>query len=74
MRLECAGKACAGATLPRMKSAPSGILRIGTAGWSVPSRSAQYFPAEGSHLERYAAMLNAAEINSSFYKPHQAKT
>lgn len=52
----------------------SATLRIGTAGWSVPSRSAAAFPSEGSHLERYAALLNTVEINSSFYKPHQPKT
>ena len=27
------------------------------------------FPATGSHLERYGAILNAVEINSSFYRP-----
>ena len=35
---------------------------IGTAGWSVPSRYADRFPADGTHLERYAQRLNAAEI------------
>lgn len=49
-------------------------LRIGCAGWSVPSRSAAAFPLEGSHLERYAAVHNTVEINSSFYRPHQSKT
>ena len=49
-------------------------LRIGTAGWSVHSRYAADIPAGGSHLERYASHLNAAEINSSFYRPHQHKT
>jgi uncharacterized protein YecE (DUF72 family) len=49
-------------------------LRIGTAGWSVPSRYAYAFPAGRSHLERYARRLNAVEINSSFYRPHQRKT
>ena len=49
-------------------------LRIGTAGWSVPSRYADEVPPGGSHLERYARCLNAAEINSSFYRPHQRKT
>ena len=51
-----------------------GILRIGCAGWTIPRISAGAFPAEGSHLERYAAVLNTVEINSSFYKPHQPKT
>jgi uncharacterized protein YecE (DUF72 family) len=49
-------------------------IRVGTAGWSVPSAYAEAFPAEGSHLERYAQRLNAVEINSSFYRPHQRKT
>lgn len=49
-------------------------LWIGTAGWSVPSRYAAEVPAGGSHLERYARRLNAVEINSSFYRPHQHKT
>jgi uncharacterized protein YecE (DUF72 family) len=49
-------------------------LRIGTAGWSVPSRYAAEVPPGGSHLERYAQRLNAVEINSSFYRPHQRKT
>ena len=47
---------------------------IGTAGWSVPSRYAADVPAGGSQLERYARALNAVEINSSFYRPHQRKT
>lgn len=49
-------------------------LLIGTAGWSVPATYAADFPADGTHLARYAQRLNAAEINSSFYKPHQRKT
>lgn len=34
----------------------------------------EHFPVEGSHLERYASVFNAAEINSSFYKPHRPAT
>jgi len=48
--------------------------RIGCAGWSIDRESAPRFPVEGSHLERYAQVLNAVEINSSFYRPHQPKT
>lgn len=48
-------------------------IRIGTAGWSAP-RTLDVFPAEGSGIERYAAVFNAVEINSSFYRPHQRKT
>ncbi|GAA4326392.1 DUF72 domain-containing protein [Pigmentiphaga soli] len=32
------------------------------------------FPTQGSHLERYAQVFPAVEINSSFYRPHQPKT
>src|ERR1700733_758054 len=49
-------------------------LRIGTAGWSVPSRYAAEGPPGGSHLERSARRLNAVEINSSFYRPHRRTT
>jgi uncharacterized protein YecE (DUF72 family) len=48
--------------------------RIGIAGWSIPASHREYFPLEGSHLERYAATFNCVEINSSFYRHHQAKT
>ena len=48
-------------------------IRIGTAGWSFP-RTLERFSAEGTGLERYAAVFNAVEINSSFYRPHQRKT
>jgi uncharacterized protein YecE (DUF72 family) len=48
-------------------------IRIGTAGWSFP-RTLEDFPAEGTGLERYAAVFNGVEINSSFYRPHQRKT
>jgi uncharacterized protein YecE (DUF72 family) len=50
------------------------ILRIGTAGWSLPRESLSAFPASGSHLQRYAAVFNAAEINSSFYRAHKRET
>src|SRR5687767_9305816 len=49
-------------------------MRIGTAGWSVPSQYNANVPAGPSHLERYAQRLNAVEINSSFYRPHQRRT
>ncbi len=49
-------------------------VRIGTAGWSIPKEHAAPFPAAGSHLERYGAVFNAVEINSSFYRPHRRST
>ena len=48
-----------------------GRARVGTAGWSLPRVWRDAFPPEGSHLERYAARLTAAEINSSFYRQHK---
>ena len=51
-----------------------GSMRIGTAGWSIPTQYAGAFPGEGSHLARYARRLPAVEINSSFYRPHRPQT
>jgi uncharacterized protein YecE (DUF72 family) len=47
---------------------------VGTAGWSLPRDEQPAFPTEGTHLQRYAARLPAAELNSSFYRPHRAAT
>ena len=52
----------------------AGPVLAGCAGWAITRTAAAQFPAAGSVLERYAAVLNAVEINSSFYRPHQAKT
>jgi len=49
-------------------------VRVGCAGWSLPRAVASRFPAEGTHLQRYAASLSCTEINSSFYRPHRAET
>jgi uncharacterized protein YecE (DUF72 family) len=53
-------------------------VRIGTAGWVVPKAHAAsvatHSGAVGSHLERYARVMNCVEINSTFYRPHQEKT
>ncbi|SFD98556.1 DUF72 domain-containing protein [Massilia yuzhufengensis] len=56
------------------KATPTGRLLVGCAGSSLPKASADAFPAEGSHLERYAAVFPALEINSSFYRPHRPAT
>ncbi len=50
------------------------MIRLGTAGWSIPSLWATAFPAAPSQLERYGARMKAVEINTSFYRPHQRKT
>lgn len=47
------------------------MIYIGTAGWSLSRGDQMSFPPEGTHLERYAAIFDAAEINSSFYRPHR---
>jgi uncharacterized protein YecE (DUF72 family) len=49
-------------------------LRIGAAGWNVPSSYLDQVPPGGGHLERYARHLNAVEINSSFHRPHRRTT
>lgn len=58
-----------------MASDCSGInIRIGIAGWSLRREHLEFFPAEGSHLQRYAATFGCVEINSSFYRPHRPTT
>ena len=47
---------------------------VGSAGWNIPRAHRQRFPPVGSQLARYASRLNAAEINSSFYRSHAAAT
>jgi uncharacterized protein YecE (DUF72 family) len=51
-------------------------LHVGTAGWSIPRDHAAGFPpAEiGSVLSRYARILSAVEINSTFYRRHREST
>ena len=50
------------------------MIYVGSAGWNIPRAHKQRFPENGSGLARYAARLNAAEINSSFYRPHAPAT
>lgn len=52
--------------------APS--VRIGCAGWQLPQATLGAFPAGDSHLQRYAGVFNASEINSSFHRPHRPAT
>lgn len=51
----------------------SDYMYIGTAGWLVPKGGGRGAEA-GTHLERYAAYLNAVEINSSFHRHHRPET
>ncbi|WP_328586089.1 DUF72 domain-containing protein [Chitinasiproducens palmae] len=50
------------------------MIRIGCAGWALPTAQAARFPADGSHLARYAQVFTSVEINTSFYRSHQPKT
>lgn len=47
------------------------MIRIGTAGWTIPRQVADQFPREGTGLERYATRFTCVEITSSFYRPHR---
>jgi len=47
---------------------------VGTAGWSIPRASAHHFDRTGTHLQKYAAILTGAEINSSFHRSHESRT
>ena len=49
-------------------------IYIGTAGWSIPRAEQTRFPPGDSHLARYARILPAVEINSTFHRPHRAAT
>lgn len=50
------------------------FVNVGTAGWAIPRDVRERFPEHGTLLARYAAVLNAVEINSSFYRPHRRTT
>ena len=54
-------------------TAPSNLY-IGCAGWSVTRDTSAEFTTSGTHLERYASMFRAVEINSSFHRPHRRTT
>jgi uncharacterized protein YecE (DUF72 family) len=49
-------------------------IRVGCAGWSIPTPHAHRLPGEGRHLARYAAVFPAVEIDSSFYRLHREST
>lgn len=49
-------------------------VMLGTAGWTIPASVSGSFPGEGTHLERYARVMPAVEINSSFHRPHKFST
>ena len=49
-------------------------MRVGTAGWAIPTAVAGSFPQTGSALSRYAERFNAVEINSTFRRSHRRST
>jgi uncharacterized protein YecE (DUF72 family) len=54
-------------------SLPPGV-HLGIAGWAIRKEHSHRFADVGSHLQRYATLFNAVEINSSFYRPHRRST
>lgn len=50
------------------------MIRICTAGWNIPKTCAATFTSEGRHLERYARVMDGAEIDSSFHRSHRLGT
>lgn len=44
------------------------MIRVGTAGWSLPTEWQDRFPEGDTHLHRYARVLGAVEINRTFKK------
>ena len=62
-----------------LKGLPGGAklsrtIRVGCAGWAVSKELAERFPADGTHLAKYAERFPAVEINSSFYRSHRPAT
>jgi uncharacterized protein YecE (DUF72 family) len=49
-------------------------IHLGTAAWSIPRAEQKRFPPGESLLARYAQVFPAAEINSTFYRPHRSAT
>lgn len=50
------------------------MVFVGTAGWSIPKEARGRFADQGSILSRYGSVLNATEINTTFYRRHRAST
>jgi uncharacterized protein YecE (DUF72 family) len=57
---------------PQESSTPR--IYLGIAGWNIRREHGDKFPQAGTHLERYAGVFNAVEINSCFYRPHRFGT
>jgi len=50
------------------------MIRVGTAGWTIPREARFWCAGTGSHLQRYATHFSCVEINSSFYRSHRRDT
>jgi len=50
------------------------MIRVGTAGWTLPAPLRDSFPGDDSHLGRYGRVFAATEINSSFHRAHRKAT
>jgi uncharacterized protein YecE (DUF72 family) len=59
------------ADIPQVSSP---AVHLGCAGWNVRREHTPDFPGDGTHLQRYAGVFNAVEINSCFYRPHRFAT
>ncbi len=57
-----------------MAGAALTTIRIGTAGWALPKALRNNQSASKPLLEQYAALFDAVEVNSSFYRPHRRST
>jgi uncharacterized protein YecE (DUF72 family) len=71
------GGTCSGEELfsaARIKPVEKSLPIIATAAWSIPKVVVDRFPAGGSGLERYAAVFQGVEVNSTFYRHHRAST
>ena len=60
--------------LPPVGGAKVNAIRVGCAGWSIPSRHAALFAGGQSHLARYASRFDVVEVNSTFYRQHLPQT
>ena len=49
-------------------------VRVGTAGWAIPTPLRDAFGDGQSNLARYATRFDCVEINSSFHRRHRAST
>ena len=49
-------------------------VHLGVAGWAIRREHSPRFANVGTHLQRYATLFNAVEINSCFYRPHRRST